>query len=95
LKNVGAKVYKTPLDCDITVTTNGVKHSEETLVKTVIRYEKQLLIPVTEINVEIAEGGIVLISEVNSVYEFEILVEETENMRDKVSSLLEKLENKK
>ncbi|MEK5070233.1 MBL fold metallo-hydrolase [Sporosarcina sp. FSL K6-1508] len=27
LKNVGAKVYKTPLDCDITVTTNGVKHS--------------------------------------------------------------------
>lgn len=27
MKNVGAKVYKTPLDCDITVTTNGVKHS--------------------------------------------------------------------
>ena len=27
LKNVGAKTYKTPLDCDITVTTNGVKHS--------------------------------------------------------------------
>ena len=27
LKNVGAKTYKTPLDCDITVATNGVKHS--------------------------------------------------------------------
>ena len=27
LKNVGAKTYKTPLDCDISVKTNGVKHS--------------------------------------------------------------------
>lgn len=27
LQSVGAKVYKTPLDCDITVSTNGVKHS--------------------------------------------------------------------
>lgn len=27
LKNVGAKTYKTAVDCDITVTTDGVKHS--------------------------------------------------------------------
>ena len=27
LKNVGAKTYKIPLDCDITVATNDVKHS--------------------------------------------------------------------
>ncbi|MEK4403412.1 MBL fold metallo-hydrolase [Sporosarcina sp. FSL K6-6792] len=27
LQKVGAKVYKTPLDCNITVTTNGVKNS--------------------------------------------------------------------
>lgn len=33
LKNVGAKVYKTPLDCDITVTSNGVKHEVSTACK--------------------------------------------------------------
>ncbi|WP_304625001.1 MBL fold metallo-hydrolase [Sporosarcina obsidiansis] len=27
LKNVGAKTYKTPIHCNITVTTNGTKHS--------------------------------------------------------------------
>ena len=27
LKNVGAKTYKTPLDCEIAVKANGVKHS--------------------------------------------------------------------
>lgn len=27
LKNVGAKTYKTPIHCNVTVTTNGVKHS--------------------------------------------------------------------
>ncbi|WP_342538312.1 DUF3006 family protein [Sporosarcina sp. FSL K6-1540] len=57
--------------------------------------ENQLLIPAAEINVEIAEGAIVLISEVDSGYEFEVLIEETEDMRDKVSNLLEKLKNKK
>ena len=57
--------------------------------------ENQLLIPATEINVEIAEGSIVLISKVDSNYKFEVLIEETEDMRDKVSSLLEKLKNKK
>ncbi|MEK5038741.1 DUF3006 family protein [Sporosarcina sp. FSL K6-3457] len=57
--------------------------------------ENQLLIPASEINVEIAEGDIVLISQTDSVYAFEVLVEETEIMRDKVTSLLEKLKNKK
>ncbi|WP_342505593.1 MBL fold metallo-hydrolase [Sporosarcina sp. FSL K6-2383] len=33
LKNVGAKTYKTPLDCDITVTSNGVKHAVSTACK--------------------------------------------------------------
>mgnify|MGYP000884849268 CR=1 FL=1 len=33
LNKVGAKTYKTPLDCDITVTTNGVKHSVSTACK--------------------------------------------------------------
>ncbi|MEK4403411.1 DUF3006 family protein [Sporosarcina sp. FSL K6-6792] len=57
--------------------------------------ENQLLIPAAEINVEISEGSIVLISKTDSVYEFEVLIEETEDMRDKVSNLLEKLKNKK
>lgn len=33
LNKVGAKTYKTPLDCDITVTTDGVKHSVSTACK--------------------------------------------------------------
>lgn len=36
-----------------------------------------------------------LISELDSFYEFEVLIKETEDMRDKVSSLLVKLKNKK
>ena len=63
-----------------------LKHSNE---------ESQLLISENEVTAEISEGNIVLISEVDSVYEFEVLIEETEDMRDKVSSLLEKLKNKK
>lgn len=57
--------------------------------------EKQLLIPSTEINIEIVEGSIVLISQVDLVYEIEVLIEETDEMKEKVSSLLEKLKNKK
>lgn len=57
--------------------------------------ENQLLIPAAEINVEISEGSIVLISKTDSVYEFDVFIEETEVMRDKVSNLLEKLKNKK
>ena len=57
--------------------------------------ENQLLIPKNEVPTEVTEGDIVLISKVDSVYEFEVLDEETEDMRDKVSNLLEKLKNKK
>jgi len=57
--------------------------------------ENQLIISEYEVTTEILEGSIVLISEVDSIYEFEVLIEETEDMRDKVSSLLEKLKNKK
>lgn len=56
--------------------------------------ENQLLIPTAEINIEIAEGDIVLISHVDSIYTFEVLIEETEITSDKVTSLLEKLKNK-
>lgn len=57
--------------------------------------ENQLLIPTNEVPAEITEGDIVLISKVDSVYEFEVLIEETQDMKEKVSSLLEKLKNKK
>lgn len=33
LKNVGAKTYKTAVDCDITVASNGVKHAVSTACK--------------------------------------------------------------
>lgn len=57
--------------------------------------ENQLIIPASEINVEITEGNIVLISQADSGYEIEHLIEETEDMKEKVTSLLEKLKNKK
>jgi hypothetical protein len=57
--------------------------------------EIQLLIPAHEITGEIAEGGIVLISQTESGYEIEPLIEETEITREKVNDLLEKLKNKK
>jgi len=57
--------------------------------------EKQLLIPENEVTSGIAEGDIVLISKENSNYKFELLNEETDDMKNKVSSLLEKLKNKK
>lgn len=56
--------------------------------------ENQLLIPATEINVEIVEGDIVLIGQVDSVYEIEPLIEETGVMKEKVTNLLDKLKNK-
>lgn len=56
--------------------------------------ENQLLIPAADINVKIAEGDVVLISQSESGYEIEVLTEETEIMHEKVSDLLEKLKNK-
>lgn len=63
-----------------------LKHSNE---------ESQLLISENEVTTKISVGNMVLISELDSVYEFEVLIKETEEMRDKVSNLLEKLKNKK
>ena len=54
--------------------------------------ENQLLIPANEVTGEISEGDIVLISQLESGYEIEALIEETEDMKEKVSSLLEKVE---
>lgn len=56
--------------------------------------ENQLLIPVSEIDAKITEGGIVLISKIDSEYEVKLQAEETQDMKDKVNSLLEKLKNK-
>ena len=57
--------------------------------------ENQLLIPANEVTGEIFEGDIVLISRLENGYEIEALIEETEDMKEKVSNLLEKLKNKK
>ena len=43
--------------------------------------ENQLLIPATEINIEVAEGSIGLISSSESGYEFEVLIEETHDIK--------------
>lgn len=57
--------------------------------------ENQLIIPENKVTVEISEGSIVLISSAGLGYEIEPLIEETEDMKEKVTSLLEKLKNKK
>ena len=57
--------------------------------------ENKLLIPKNEVRAEVTEGDIVLISNEDSVYAIVILDAETEGMRDKVSSLLEKLNEKR
>ncbi len=57
--------------------------------------ENQLLVPSYEVTGEISEGDIVLISRLESGYEIEALIEESEDMKEKVSNLLEKLKNKK
>ena len=57
--------------------------------------ENQLIIPTNEVTGEISEGNIVLISRLESGFEIEVLIEETEDMKEKVSNLLKKLKNKK
>lgn len=54
--------------------------------------EKQLLIPVNKYTGKLYEGDIVLIEGEMII---EVLKEETKDMREKVSSLLDKLKNKK
>ena len=57
--------------------------------------EEELLIPASKVSVKLSEGDIVCISKTESDYIIEALENETEIMKDKVNSLLEKLKNKK
>ncbi|WP_338652674.1 DUF3006 family protein [Sporosarcina psychrophila] len=57
--------------------------------------ENQLMVPVNKYSGELSEGDIVWIRKIDSEFMIELLDEETEDMRDKVSKLLEKLKNKK
>ena len=57
--------------------------------------EEELLIPASKVSVKLSEGDIVFISKTESDYLIEALEIETGIMKDKVSSLLEKLKNKK
>ena len=57
--------------------------------------EEELLIPASKVSVNLSEGDIVCISKAESDYLIEPLEIETGLMKDKVSSLLEKLKNKK
>lgn len=56
---------------------------------------EQLIIPLEEVEINLSEGDIVEIEMNESGYQFNVLIEETEITRDKVSSLLDKLKNKK
>lgn len=62
-----------------------LKHPEE---------EIELIVPLANIDVKLAEGDIVLIESVNDEWSVKVLKEETEDMKQKVSNLLEKLKNK-
>lgn len=55
----------------------------------------QLIIPEGEITKKLSEGDIVNIAKSDSRYEINVLKEETKITKEKVSSLLEKLKNKK
>ncbi|MCM3711056.1 DUF3006 domain-containing protein [Sporosarcina luteola] len=56
---------------------------------------EQLIIPLEEVKVNLNEGDIVEIETNETGYRFEVLKEETSDMKGKVSNLLEKLKNKK
>jgi len=55
----------------------------------------ELIIQTNKTPKNLSEGDIVNISIVDSEYRFDLLIDETSNMKEKVSSLLEKLKNKK
>ncbi|WP_252502028.1 DUF3006 family protein [Sporosarcina sp. Marseille-Q4943] len=59
------------------------------------REEEELLIPVSKISPKLSEGDVVCISKTDTDYVIEVLEDETEIMKDKVATLLEKLKNKK
>lgn len=54
---------------------------------------ERLHIPISELDEGLKEGDIVLISIENDIYKVERLVEKTEDQREKVRGLLEKLKN--
>ncbi|MCG7346095.1 DUF3006 domain-containing protein [Sporosarcina sp. ACRSL] len=56
---------------------------------------EQLLIPLEEVEGNLNEGDIVEIETNETGYQFNVLIEETSDMKVKVSNLLEKLKNKK
>lgn len=56
---------------------------------------EQLIIPLEEVEVNLNEGDIVEIETNETGYQFEVLKEETSDMKEKVSNLLEKIKNKK
>jgi len=55
----------------------------------------ELTIPTNKIPKKLLEGDIVNINIVESEYKIDRLIDETTNMKETVSSLLEKLKNKK
>jgi len=55
----------------------------------------ELIIPIDKIPTKLSEGDIVNINIVDSEYKIDRLIDETANMKEKVSSLLKKLKNKK
>ena len=56
--------------------------------------EVELIIPENELLVAVKEGDIVFIESDNGDYRIQVLKEETENVKEKVSSLIEKLKSK-
>ena len=55
---------------------------------------QELVIAVAEISAELAEGDIVELRKTEGVYEVRVLQQETDDMKKKVTDLLEKLKNK-
>lgn len=64
-----------------------LQHSDE---------ENQLLIPLVDIDLPINEGDIVLVDKKDDStgYNIKVLIEETNEAKEKVKSLIEKLKNK-
>ncbi|MDM5230327.1 DUF3006 domain-containing protein [Lysinibacillus pakistanensis] len=56
--------------------------------------EEQLIILQSAMNKPVQVGDRVLIEEINDIYHIEILLEETEQQKTEVKSLMERLRNK-
>ncbi|MBB4826222.1 methyltransferase-like protein [Sporosarcina luteola] len=57
--------------------------------------EQSLLIEVADVKGELKEGDIVSIEEIDGSFAIELLEKETQDMKENVRTLLEKLQNKK